>query len=288
MAYLEILNPGLFTSIQDAGRKHLAFYAIPRSGAMDIMSLQSANSILGKEISSACIEFNFQAADIRFHGSYIIALSGADMQFKLNGIEIKLYKAYNVLPGDVLSGSFARKNTRSYMAINAEFIIPQSYDSNSSYAPAGFGFNGGKAFQKNDCIMLSDPEELVSGHNRVFFPESITEIPIYKGPEFEWLSKDNILRLFDTAFSISMDSNRMGARLAPLIDYSHHRSLEQSVPVLPGFVQWTPSGELIVILQDGQTTGGYPRIAYMKPEIIYRFNQLQARDKFRFKLENPI
>lgn len=277
----------MYTSLQDSGRPGMAFYAIPRSGALDLTSAQLANKLVGNPPGTACLEMNYVAATLEFSDPAHIALTGADMDFRLNGEALPMNEHITVPAGGRLSGGSAQGLSRAYLAIGGKTHTPSYYESSASCLSSGLGFNTGKPFRKGMEIpwhFMASPKEIIHTEiNPYPIPEK-SKIKIRKGPEFDFISHVSIKTLCSSAFEIHRDANRMGARLSgPKISLEKH--LKKSVPVLPGFVQLTPEGQLIVILMEGQTTGGYPRIAYMTAQELYAFNQIPLGKAFTFKLQ---
>jgi len=286
MGSLKFLTTPLSATIQDLGRKNMAYYAIPTSGAMDKVSLQRANELLGNPSDAPCIEFSFTPGKIEFESDAIICLTGADMKFKINENSIKLDSLIYIKSGDILSGSWPKAKARSYLAIKGKLDLPLIYSSYSYYPNANIGLHGGANLKKGDRISWQEDSQQIEPQsllrNEIKFCESIK---IKKAPEYDLFSKDITDQLFSKEYSIDSNSNRMGARLNEAIRGENLPELDESVPVLPGFIQLTPSGKLIVILQDGHTTGGYPRIAYIPENELSVFNQIAPRQKFKFKME---
>jgi biotin-dependent carboxylase-like uncharacterized protein len=287
MGFIRIISPGVYTSLQDSGRPGMAFYAIPRSGALDQRSASLANTLVGNPPGTACLEMNYVSATLEFSKPAHIAVTGADMDFRLDGFAIPLNERITVPEGGRLSGGSARGLSRAYLAIKGKTDADSYYGSFASCMSSGLGLNGGKPFRKGMEIpwqFLNSPEEIFqTGITK----ESISDgskINISKGPEFDFMSPDSIKSLFSEEFKLHRDANRMGAGLSgPKLRLEKH--LKKSVPILPGFIQLTPAGQLIVILMEGQTTGGYPRIAYIKAAELYAFNQIPLGKAFTFKLQ---
>ncbi len=285
MGSLRFISSPFSATIQDLGREALAYYAIPASGALDKKSLQLANKILGNPLHAPCIEFSFTPGKIEFESATTICLTGADMQFKVNDKIIKLNSIVGIKSGDILSGSWPKLNARCYLAVKAKLDLPNIYASYSSYPNAKIGYNSGANLKKGDQIHWKEIPLNVSLENIKVDDKPFCEsIKIKKAPEYHLYSKDITDQLIANEFSIDSNSNRMGARLLEKIIGDKFPELKASVPVLPGFIQLTPSGTLIVILQDGHTTGGYPRIAYIPENELSAFNQNAPRKKFKFKL----
>jgi len=176
------------------------------------------------------------------------------------------------------------ENMRSYLAIKGKIIGEEQLGSSASYSYAEIGYNNGKPLA-NDHILEWQQTDTPTSTVTVHTLKRKSSIAIYKGPEFVLLTEESINLLKNSSFTISSESNRMGARLlGPNLITT--RVITDSVAVLPGFIQLTPAGKLIVSLQDGQTTGGYPRIAYIKDSDLSSFNQVRINRPFEFELVN--
>lgn len=279
MPSLEIIKPGLLTTIQDSGRQGLAYYAIPPSGAMDRNAARIALLLLNLPEEAPLIECTSVAPTIKFHDAAQITISGADFQWALNGTPVVLHTVVEIRPGDTLSGKMATNGLRGYIAINGTLQIDKVYDSYATYLNAGIGGYQGRMFKKGDIIEWESPKDNYYHTN---------SIPILPGPEFSLLSEAAQHQLRDITYTIGSDSNRMGLRLRGAKLQSSSYQLPHSLPVLPGFIQLPPSGLPIVILQDGQISGGYPRIAYLREQYLAILNQIPLGGEVRLGLVGKI
>jgi len=270
---LEIIKSGLMTSIQDIGRKGLAYYGIPVSGVMDENAAKIALLLLGKNESEAVIECTSIAPEIEFKDDTKIAISGADFGWKINSMPVQLNQILHIKPGDCLKGKFAKSGMRGYIALAGKLDINPIYSSHSTYTNAKLGGYEGRLLQKGDILTWSQKS---SKQNDV--------IEIHKGPEYDWLSKEAKDLLLTATYKIKPDTNRMGMRLDGQVLTAKSYQLPASSPILPGFIQLPPNGQPIVVLQDGQTIGGYPRIAYLKKSMINKLNQIPIGHKINFYL----
>lgn len=283
---LTVLSPGLQTLLQDQGRCGLAFYAIPRSGPLDPQSADLANALLCNPPSAAVIECHFVPPTLRFESPASICLAGADMQWTVDDRPAKSLAVLSLEAGSVLSGSPAGDACRGYVAIAGAIQTERTFGSAACYPLAAFGGNGGRPFAAGDVVRWQPPSEPVV---ELEFAQRMAAaadncIELLPGPEFDWLTPESQAALLAGSFSITPDSNRMGARLAgPKLSTAKH-ALADSVPLLAGMVQLPPSGQCIVVLQDGQTTGGYPRIGYLAERELCRFNQIPLGREFGFAI----
>ncbi len=275
--FFEILKAGLMTSIQDQGRKNLAYYAIPMSGVMDPNAALIALLLLNKERNDPVIECTYIPPHIKFNADTEIAISGANFKWKINNKNISLNKVISIKKGDILKGGMAEKGMRGYIAFKGNLELNKEFNSYSTYTNARIGGFEGALLKKGDVIYWNEESDL-------FLEDHV--IPIRKGPEYNFLTENGKIKLSAQLFKISADSNRMGIRLEGKKIESNKYQLENSVPVLPGFIQLPPSGFPIVLLEDGQTTGGYPRIAYVPKKYFPKLNQMPLGAEIKFKLIN--
>jgi len=276
MQDIEILKPGLFTTIQDHGRKSVAYYAIPSGGAMDTDAYEKSNLIVNNPIDYPVVECTIMPPEILFHQERHIALTGADMKWMINGILIQRYKTIYVNKGDILSGKPSRDGARAYIAIAGLIDTQNHYGSYSSYTYASLGGNSGNRLSKGDFLAIkrgTSQRTMIE----MSIPESylqLKSISFERGPEWNLVSDEGKKKMQSQTFKLSAVSNRMGARLLDNKIEANQYNQMSSVPVFPGIIQLPPSGEPIILLQDGQTTGGYPRIGIINKEELNRFNQL--------------
>lgn len=275
MGSLTIIKSGMMTSIQDFGRNGLAYFAIPKSGVMDENAARIAQLILHKDKNWPLIECTSSAPEIQFNDDIEIAISGADFNWKINNKAITINNRLKIKAGDILKGQFARNGLRGYIAIESKLEIPSVYNSFSTYTNAKMGGFEGRLLQKGDILFWKTSKE---------FKVNEKIISIKKGPEFDFLTPQGKLDLEQSIFKIGIDSNRMGIRLEGTPIKSTYYQLDHSLPVLPGFIQLPPNGNPIVVLNDGQTTGGYPRVAYVQSDHLSKLNQIPLGGKVKFKI----
>ncbi|MFK7948795.1 MAG: biotin-dependent carboxyltransferase family protein [Saprospiraceae bacterium] len=273
MNQIEIRKAGLMTSIQDLGREGLAYYAIPKSGVMDENAAKIALLLFNKNEQTPLIECTCIAPEIKFYEATKIALTGANFNWKVNGNTVPLNTILDIQKGDILKGAFAKNGLRGYISFENDLKIEPVFDSYSTYTNAKIGGFQGRLLQKGDIIKWKKSIEN---------DKEITIIPIRKAPEFDYLTEVAKQELVTNIYKIKPESNRMGARLAGSVLESSKYHLDYSLPVLPGFIQLPPNGLPIVVLQDGQTTGGYPRIAYIPEQFLSVFNQIILGGKLQF------
>jgi antagonist of KipI len=272
---LEILKPGLMTSIQDLGRLGLNFYAMANSGAMDEHAAKIANLLLRKKEDEPVIECTIMAPSILFNSPTEIAITGADFTWKINDNRVATNQKLTIKKGDVLSGGTSKNGMRAYIAVQGQLELVPTFGSYATQLNARIGGFEGRQLKKGDVIEWSLERD-----------KNSNRIAVFKGPEYSWLSKAAQETFVGEEYLISSESNRMGIRLKGKVLDVSGKVLPSSVPLLPGFIQLPPNGMPIIVLQDGQTTGGYPRIAYIRREELSRLNQLKIGSGIRFQKMN--
>ncbi|NJN42554.1 MAG: biotin-dependent carboxyltransferase family protein [Flammeovirgaceae bacterium] len=283
--HITVLSPGLLTSIQDVGRPGFRKYGVPRSGVMDEVSSSMANMILNNSADDAVLEITLSGPQLQFSGSTSIAISGADLSPRLNMNPILINKPYKVIAGDVLSFGKANYGVRSYLSVKGGFQVEQRLGSRSFYKP----ITGYNRLNKGDQVMFITTND-TSVTSTLLKPDinhfEVNKIDVFEGPEFHLLSSASKQLLNQSSFKITNDNNRMGYRLLgePVILKSSYNMLTSAV--LPGTVQCTPAGGLIILMRDCQTTGGYPRILQLADHAISQLSQKGTGDSFGFTIVN--
>ncbi|GAB1309168.1 biotin-dependent carboxyltransferase family protein [Urechidicola sp. KH5] len=280
---IEVLHPGLYTSIQDLGRFGYRNQGVPNSGVMDAISAGLANALLNNTVDCALLEMTVIGPKILFTSETAIAITGADMSPKLNDKRISNNKVVHIKNGDVLSFGNAVNGARCYLAVKGGIQSECVLNSRSQFKNITHKIK----LAKNDRLEIVSITETnfktASGKlrmNNAFF--NTNELLVYKGPEFDILKSEDQKKVFNTEFTISNNSNRMGYQLNEIVA-PHNTSIITS-PVLPGTIQLLPSGRLIVLMKDAQTTGGYPRILQLSEKAISILAQKNLGDKVRLEL----
>lgn len=268
---IKVLKAGFYASIQDRGRVGFASKGVPVSGVMDQYSSTIANSILNNADDAAVLEITFGGCELQFLTETIICISGADFSAKINDKLIILNSRIQVQKKDVLSFGKINYGVRSYLAVKGGFQSEKILNSRSFYQNITDDF----IIRKNDVLSITAfKNDLESSHTSLKVVKShfdSQEINCFKGPEFELLTIDQQKIIFEQSFTISNDNNRMGYRLTETIQNCLPSILTSAV--LPGTVQLTPAGKLIILMKDCQVTGGYPRILQLTESAMYRLSQ---------------
>ena len=278
---IKVLSSGFYASIQDLGRNGYRSIGVPSSGSMDSYSATLANVLLGNRENEAIIEVFFGGVRLLFLEACYLCISGADFSVTLDKSLIKLNVPFWAPKGSELRFGKRKFGARTYLGVKGGIQTRSILGSKSSYQ----GITSSVKLEK-EMLLSIDPDAVhkidrkrgvLKSPSAHFLTE---EIPCFKGPEFELLTEEQQSILLSKKYTISGDHNRMGYRLREKV-FNHFDSMLTSA-VLPGTVQLTPSGELVVLMRDCQVTGGYPRVLQLSEEGINRLAQKTTNDSLRF------
>ena len=288
---IRISKAGVLDTIQDLGRNGFRNLGVNPNGAMDRTAIRLINLLLGNDEGEGAIEMHFPASEVVFEKETLFALGGANFSPSLNKAPIANWKLNTAKPGDSLTFESRLHGSRCYLAVKGGFKLPQWLGSVSTNLTAGVGGYEGRALQKGDRIIFRNSGfdekatiELNMARGLVPAYESERPIRIIAGLDFRKLTALSEQILFRNDFAIAPDSNRMGFRLTgeTLHLLSEVEMLSSAVEF--GTVQLLPSGQLIVLMADHQTTGGYPKIGHVILKDLPRLAQKSVEDTIRFEL----
>lgn len=281
---LLVIKSGFYSSIQDDGRFGFRSFGVPVSGAMDIYSFQYANMLLGNDMDSAAIEMTMVGGTFQFLEPTQIVVSGADMQPKINTNAINSNTVVSVEKDDVLSLGRAVSGFRSYLAVKGGLNTAMVLNSRSQYNSITHSkfLNDGDVLDYNPYI--GDNNRLNSVVKYKHANQANDALEAFVGPEFNLMTATQQKQLVNSDLIISKYNNRMAYQLNPLMKNNLNPILTS--PVLPGTIQLTPSGRLIVLMRDCQTTGGYPRILQLTEKSINTLSQKSTGEIFKIRLKD--
>jgi len=276
-----IVKPGLFSSIQDHGRYGYQSYGVPISGAMDQHAYQIANALVGNKKNAVCIECTMGGLQVQFKKNSVIAITGAGIA-TINGRAIKTWQPLKAFKNDLLEIRYNADGLRSYLAVRGGFETDFMMNSYSVHVKSGIGrsLKTGDALKTGETFLpITKP---IADAISIPVHESNSKVRVIEGPEFDWMDDTSKGKFYDQQFCLSNQSDRMGYQIQgePL---SRSNTTELvSTAVTKGTVQLTPSGQLIILMSDCQTTGGYPRVGQIAAIDLPLLAQLKPGDMIRF------
>ncbi len=282
---LHFRKPGMYTVLQDLGRTEGSASGVPAGGASDRASAMAANQCAGNPPGHPVLEITMTGPEIHFDKPCRIAITGADMQPRIDGVECAMYSTVFLQGDSLLTFGKLRSGCRAYLAVGGTWQVDHWLGSVSVLPYADAASVSARVIQDGSEIRVG-----VSSGNFDQISLPIPEWPISKkvrvlpGPEFKKFKAAQIASFFNTDFAVSPESNRIGYRLhPPLDDYTPVAELPSS-GMIPGVVQVTRQGQFVVLLADAQTTGGYPRIAVVLDADLDALAQLKPGDTVSFQI----
>ena len=276
---IEILNSGPQCSIQDLGRFGYRKYGVPVSGAMDQYSGKLANALLNNEETDSVLELIQGGAKVRFHSPGLFVLTGADFSPQLNDKSISMNHIFRANPGDILNFGKVIYGNCCYLGVKRGFQSERKMGSYSQYQ----NVTAEPRLVKGDWVNHFTTKEFpirgaVVKTNADHFISHLIEVR--KGPEFKLLIEKEL----NTELTLSPMSNRMAFQFEERIKVTKGMGKMLTSSAQPGTVQLTPSGQLVVLMRDCQTTGGYPRVLQLTENAINRLAQKKPGDQIQFTL----
>lgn len=265
---IEVLRPGLLTTIQAGPRQGLSHLGIGSGGAMDALSLAAANLLLGNAADAPALECTLLGPRLRFGAAATILVAGGSGALTLDGQPAPLFRAVDVPAGSVVDLGALTRGCRAILAIAGGFCAARVLGSASTDLAGGFGGLGGRALRAGDHLAAGDPGRIARGAIGLALRTTGDTQPLryLAGPEAT-------TGFAGQAFTVSPQGDRRGLRLLGASLPASSGAMV-SGPVLPGTVQLPPDGQPIVLGADAQTLGGYPRIAQVIRADLPRLAQL--------------
>lgn len=303
---LEVREPGVLSTVQDAGRPGFAHLGVPRGGACDRWSLAVANLLLGNAPDAPALEVTFGGLDLVAIETCVVGLAGADLGAAIGagpgpGEPVDPGAAHLVPAGGHLAFAGGTRGMRAYVAVAGGLDVPRTLGSASTYRTAHLGPFGGRALRAGDRLVPRGrgvlaaagslwPEELARGPAALLHDADRGPLPVglVAGPHLARLGATANALLTET-WTVGPASDRMGLRLdGPPLDGPDGAEV-MSFGMVPGAVQVPAAGRPIILMADHQTVGGYPvvgvvatvdqpSLGQVRPGDVLRFDRVEVAD----------
>lgn len=284
---IEIITPGILTTVQDFGRVGVMKNGFTQNGAMDRYSMTVANRLCGNCDSAPVLEMTVLGVTARFTQDTVICVSGADFGAKINDKPIKRNKAYKINNGDILSMGAAKSGMRAYLAVAGGIVGEYVFGSASTNLKFAFGGHFGKKLQSGDVLSIGTGAFPLGEIDKWEISESEyskdAQLRVVLGPQNDMFTDEDIRLFLSQEYEVNAQSDRMGIRLSGEPLKSKNGMDIISDGIVFGSVQVPNSGEPIILMADHQTTGGYAKIATVISVDLPRASQLLAGNTVRFK-----
>jgi len=291
---IEVIKPGLLTTVQDQGRWGYQRYGVGIAGAMDSFALTAANLLVGNPEGAAGLEITLIGPTLRFRDKTLFALAGADLTPRLDDVSLSNWTAYLAPSGSVLSFGGRKSGVRGYLAVAGGIDVPPVMGSRSTYILGRFGGMEGRPLRTQDKLPIGAPAAPGPSPVGKAFPESLR--PPYQksprlrailGPFQDFFSEEGIATFLSTDYTITPNSDRMGYRLQGCAIPRQKTGELITCGLANGTVQVPPNGQPIILLTDRQTIGGYPIIATVIHADLALLAQCAPGDTIRFTAVLP-
>ncbi|MCY1514768.1 KipI antagonist [compost metagenome] len=295
---IDVLKPGLATSVQDAGRPGYYHLGIPLSGALDQQSLVLANLLVGNDEGAAVIESTLLGPELQFDAPALVAVTGADAKIKLNGNEAPRNTSFTVQAGDKLSFDFMKLGARMCIAVAGGIDVPVVLGSRSTYGLGAFGGFNGRKLLAGDKLPVGTPAASARAGRTVdaaLLPvlEKEVALRVLPGIYFHRLQEVSVHSFFADTWTVGSEADRIGYR------YKHGTPLKFQDRTPPfgagddpsnivdagypyGSIQVPGGREPIILHRDAVSGGGYAMVGTVISADMDLIAQMQPNHKARF------
>jgi antagonist of KipI len=289
---LIVLRAGFLTTVQDLGRTGFREFGVSTSGALDCFGLRVANLLVGNDEGAAGLEVTLGGSRLRFQDERIVAWCGGQFDVQIGSESLPPGRVAHLRAGNELKIGRPQFGCRCWLAISGGVDVPVVLGSRSTDLRANFGGIEGRALRDGDIIRLGRwsgspvPATTISAWTAPHdWASPATRNPVLRfvrGSDWFRFSDLMIQRFTNQEFAVSPDSDRMGVRFDdPELKREDNIDLV-SEAVAPGTIQVPPGGKPILLLQDCQTIGGYPKISHVITFDLGMAAQLRGGDHVRF------
>jgi antagonist of KipI len=290
-AVVDVLAPGMQTTVQDLGRWGHQSSGVPVAGPMDPFSHRLANALVANPRQAATLEVALVGPVLQFQDARIFAVAGAEFDLFLDEAPVPWGAVVNAPAGATLRFGARRHGARAYVAVGGGFDVPVVLGSRATHVPTGTGGWLGRALRRGDRLPLGSalrrtrpaPPTRRDGH----VPDGTAVVRVLPGPQADRFSPGALDALVSAPYHVGVDSDRMGFRLTgPEL---HHRAgadiISDATPV--GSLQVPGSGQPVLLMADRQTTGGYAKLATVISADIGVAGQAAPGELLRFAVCSP-
>jgi len=278
-----VIKPGFFSTIQDRGRFGLAYHGLSQSGVADEHAYCWANYLLGNDADAAVMEITFGGCVLSALMDTGIAITGADLGFKINGKPQAHWQVLSVKEGDLLTWTAPKSGVRAYLAVQDGFQTKQYFNSRS----VNLREKVGALIQVNDVLLSkpskpSDKGKTMPAWFKPDYTEALT-LRLLPSYQYEQFSQQQRQLLFGQTYKIGKASDRTGCRLEGNA-INNTPATMTSEGITYGSVEITTVGLPIILLKDAPTIGGYPKIGTVFSLDLAKLAQRQSGCEVRFEL----
>lgn len=283
---IEIINGGMLSTVQDAGRFGVMKNGFTQSGAMDSHSMKTVNVLCGNDLSAPVIEMTMLGITAKFTDSHIFCLSGGDFSPKLNGKPIENNRPYKAEAGSLLQIGAAKSGMRCYLGVSGGIDVPLVMGSASTNLKIKIGGFEGRKLKTGDIIKIgkcSYIPDMTKTAEKCDYPDHI-KVRVVLGPQDDMFTNTDLKFFSKQIYTVTPDLDRMGIRLCGIALRGKNGMDITSDGITFGSIQIARSGMPIILMADHQTTGGYAKIATVISVDLPKLAQARPYDKVMFDI----
>lgn len=267
MAALEVLHPGMLTLIQDTGRLGVASLGLSQGGPVDMHAYCWANYLVGNAMDCPQLEVTLGQASFQAQATMVCAITGADMAVTVDGEPLASWQSFILHQGQVLKFGYARTGLRAYLAVKGGFALPPVLGSVAAVPRNQLGGTGGGAplAQGDQLPVAAGAPGVTDFESKQAAPRYIPDytasvrLRVMESYQCDHFSDEVKQRFYSSDYQVSQQSDRMGCRLeGPGVQATVDGIVSEAIAY--GAIQIPPNGQPIILLNDRQTLGGYPKL----------------------------
>ena len=289
MNYLQIHKAGIASSVQDNGRVGTLSIGIPPSGAMDPTALLSGQHQLGHHDNEAAIEMAYADFAATLSEAHHAVVTGAPVRLSIDQRPVKSKGVHRIEAGQTLAIKATNRGVYSYLHLSGGVMTTPQLNSRSTSPRDAIGGLDGGFLKDGDILPLSSPDGAVLAADPELYirkPSTVVELRFVAGFQFNDFAEQAIQGLLEEEFTVTARANRMGVTLNGAQLHSGIASL-YSEATCYGAIQVPPNGNPIILLNDRQTVGGYPKPGAVIRSDCLRLAQSRPGQRVRFALCSP-
>ncbi|QQZ35052.1 biotin-dependent carboxyltransferase family protein [Pseudomonas sp. SK2] len=286
MKQLRIETSTALCQVQDAGRFGVRHLGVTQGGALDWVAMYWANWLLGNPLGAPVIEVALGGFTVLAEQDCVLALAGADLDARLDDQPLSPWRAFTLAKGQRLTLRQPKQGVRAYLAVpggvDAEAVLGSCAtvvrEALGGVDGCGAPLSKGQVltFEGSASALSEVPETLRPGYG------AKPVLDLVMGAQIGDFSGTSLFETFNSDWALDSRADRMGIRLlGPQLVYQGAPMISEGIPL--GAVQVPPDGQPIVLLNDRQTIGGYPRLGALTPLALARLAQCMPGATVRFR-----
>ncbi len=280
MSGLRVIQPGVLSLVQDLGRAAGRELGLTQGGALDGFAFGCAHRLVNNAPDCAALEIALGGLELACELETTLAVTGAAMPLAINGEPEAPWRSHRVRPGDRLKLGHASAGCRAYLAVAGGFAVEKFFGSASVVVREGMG----RALRAGDVLPCAPAGETgclaLSMQDIPSYPDEIS-LRVVKGYQHDSFPAPVLGAFFNGEYRVTPQGDRMGCRLdGPRLAHGLARQLSEGTCL--GAVQVPPDGQPIVLFNDRQTIGGYPKLGAVLSTDLARLGQCQPGTRVRF------